>query len=198
VIDNSTLKLDASREKRLPDIDQDLAVILSAIARLGRILDWDLQRLTRPVGLDKTDHWTMNALWLAGPEHPLTPTELSSIVLQTTSGMTKTLRRLEAAGFVERSRDQDDGRRLRVRLTAEGSRLIEAYSRRLANRWQKKFGSCSRSQRVQLAKALSSFLEIAEESFSIPLATNDLARPRDASIADEASGVAGPPRRRSS
>jgi DNA-binding MarR family transcriptional regulator len=181
------LDFTSALEKRMPDVDPDLVVILGALTRLGRILDWDLQRLARPAGLEKTEHWTLSALWAAGPDSPLTPTELSSIVLQTTSGMTKTLRRLEAAGLVERFKDQDDGRRQRIRLTAAGNRLIERDSRRLVARWHDKFEVATPLQRTELARALSSFLAIAEESFSTPLATNELNRQRSTADMNKAA-----------
>ena len=49
-------------------------------------------------------------------------TELRSDVLLTQPGISRLITRLEAAGFVERLDDPDDGRACRIRLTKAGAR----------------------------------------------------------------------------
>ncbi len=59
------------------------------------------------------------------------PTEMCAVLGRTTGGMTLTLDRLEAAGWVRRSADRDDRRRIVVSLTDEGLRLAEVVNREL-------------------------------------------------------------------
>jgi DNA-binding MarR family transcriptional regulator len=98
----------------------------------------------------------------------MSPTQLSRIVLQTTSGMTKTLRRLEAAALVERIPDPDDRRGRLVRLTTAGSHLIEDCTRQMFDRWNHRMQPYSRTEQAELASTLWSFVTLAEESFIGP------------------------------
>jgi DNA-binding MarR family transcriptional regulator len=162
---NPIFDLGAALSDRLPDADQDLALVILAGARLGRILEWDLQQTARVAGLEASEHSVIVTLWLAGADHPLSPTELSQIIIQTTSGMTKTLRRLERAGLVERVPDPADRRGQLVQLTSAGSRLVERHTRQMLERWDTRLQRYSRSQRAQLANTIWSFVALAEESF---------------------------------
>jgi DNA-binding MarR family transcriptional regulator len=155
----------AALKRRLPDADQDLALLIIATTRLGRILKQDLQQMARSGGLEESEYSVITILWLAGPDHPLSPTQLSQIIIQTTSGMTKTLRRLEEAALVERFPDPADGRRQLIRLTSAGSHLIDGHTRQMYARWDERLRQYDRAERARLATTLWSFVTLAEESF---------------------------------
>jgi DNA-binding MarR family transcriptional regulator len=159
-----TFDISVALKNRLPDSDHSLALLLIAIQRLARILELDLRQSARLSGLEKSEHDVVTTLWLAGPNHPLSPTQLSKEIIQTTSGMTKTLRRLEQARLVERVPDPSDGRRQLVRLTSAGSRLVERHDRQIFDRWKTKLASYSGPKRDRLANTLWSFLRLVEES----------------------------------
>ena len=55
----------------------------------------------------------------------MTPTQLTSAVLLTSGGMTKTLKGLETKGYIERFCFEPDRRSKIVRLTGAGRELIE-------------------------------------------------------------------------
>ena len=181
--------IDAALKDRFPDTDGDLALVLIAVARLGSILELDLQRTAHLGGLERSEHSVLTMLWLAGPDHYLSPTQLSHLIVQTTSGMTKTLRRLERAGMVERIPDAGDGRRQLIRLTAAGSRLIERHVRQMFDRWEARLQRLPRSERAPLASTLWSFLIMVEESFIGSVA---LAAPR---LSEQHRAGKPPPRR---
>ncbi|BBB02201.1 putative MarR family transcriptional regulator [Actinacidiphila reveromycinica] len=59
------------------------------------------------------------------------PRELAEELQMTSSNVAAALRELEAAGFVRRSRDEQDARRVRVAVTPEGSTAVaDARSQR--------------------------------------------------------------------
>jgi DNA-binding MarR family transcriptional regulator len=149
----------------------------------------DLQRTAHLGGLERSEHSVLTMLWLAGPDHYLSPTQLSHLIVQTTGGMTKTLRRLERAGMVERIPDPGDGRRQLIHLTAAGSRLIERHVRQMFDRWEARLQRLPRSERAPLASTLWSFLIMVEESFIGSVA---LAAPR---LSDRHRTGNPPPRR---
>lgn len=55
------------------------------------------------------------------PQRSASPSDIADFVVQTSGGLTATLRRLEAASLVERVADPDDGRGRLVVLTGEGA-----------------------------------------------------------------------------
>jgi DNA-binding MarR family transcriptional regulator len=57
--------------------------------------------------------------------HLLNPRELLRELSVSASSVTKRIDRLAAAGFVERSRDADDGRGVKLGLTDRGRRLVD-------------------------------------------------------------------------
>jgi DNA-binding MarR family transcriptional regulator len=155
----------AAIKRRIPDADPDLAMVIIAVARLGRLLEWDLQRTAHLGGLERSEHSVLTILWLAGPDHPQSPTQLSEIIIQTTSGMSKTLRRLERVGLVERIPDPSDGRGQLIRLTKAGSRRIEGHTRQMFERWEARLDSFPHSEWSRLADTIWALLTLAEESF---------------------------------
>jgi DNA-binding MarR family transcriptional regulator len=162
--------MDAVLKKRFPDTDQGLVLLLVSAQRLGRILDLDLQRSARLAGLEKSEHEVLTILWLSDPNPALSPSQLSQAIIQTTGGMSKTLRRLERANWVERVPDPNDGRGQLVRLTKAGSSLIDRHNRELFERWNSRLQAYSGSARTNLAQALWSFAVLFEEKFLGPAA----------------------------
>jgi DNA-binding MarR family transcriptional regulator len=79
-----------------------------------------------PMGLTHPQYLVMLALW-AG--QPLSVTELSRMLELDPATLSRLLKRLEAAGLVERNRDPDDERSLAVALTEPGRRLRKQAER---------------------------------------------------------------------
>ena len=119
----------------LPDVDQDVAVLHLSLLHLGRIVESSIQPLLVPDGLEISEHSVLSALWFAGPPHTMSPTQLSQVILQTTSGMSKTLRRIEGLGLIERVANPADGRARLVVLTEQGRDLAEHHLRQLVDQW---------------------------------------------------------------
>lgn len=106
----------------------------------------------------------MAALWFAGPPHQLSPTQLSQAVVQTTSGITKTIRRLEGAGLVKRTPDPADGRGRLVVLTAAGIRLVARQMQGFVEQWQQALAEHDPDQSAALSAALWQVLDSIEPS----------------------------------
>ena len=132
---DSYQSLDSVVRQRLPDLDGDVVLAFMALSRLGRMIERDTMTVLRADALEASEHAVMTVLWLRGPESPLSPTQLSKLIIQTPSGMTKTLRRLERAGLVERVHDPASDRRWSVHLTPAGSALAEEHLRQRISQW---------------------------------------------------------------
>ncbi len=108
-----------------PELDLDVVAITARVLRLQRFFDQAVQRAIAHTGLTKGELNVLAALRRAGAPFELTPTELYRGLLVSSGAMTNRLDRLEEAGLVDRTPDQDDRRRIRVSLTERGRELID-------------------------------------------------------------------------
>lgn len=122
--------LDAAIRRSAPDVDLTLARMTLATMRLTRLVEAAMPAVLRPPGLDPAQHGVLLALWLTGDEEGLPVKELVGMVVQTSSGMTKTVHRLQQQGLVTRTVDVTDRRSRIVRMTPTGRELVEANFRR--------------------------------------------------------------------
>ena len=78
--------------------------------------------LLEPLGLTHAQYLVMLALWR---KEPLSVKEVSDLLQSEPPTVSPLLKRLEAAGLIERHRDPADERTLRLTLTAHGRALRE-------------------------------------------------------------------------
>jgi len=95
------------------------------IVKLSKAMDVLRQRKLRPLGLHRGQ---AAVLWQLRHGDGLSQIELADRLELTRASITSALGRMEDAGWVSRDRDPDDRRLLRVRLTAQGKRLVERLS----------------------------------------------------------------------
>ena len=84
----------------------------------------------------------------------LRPTDLTNATMLTSSGMTKRLDKLEAAGLVAREPDPGDRRGTLIALTAEGRELIDALTEAHLENERRILGGLDPLQQRQLANLL--------------------------------------------
>jgi DNA-binding MarR family transcriptional regulator len=80
------------------------------------------------VGLTYPQYVTMLALWDDHDDHPMTVGALGRRLHLDTGTLTPLLKRLERLGYVRRTRDLDDERRVVVNLTPDGLALRDALA----------------------------------------------------------------------
>lgn len=110
--------------ERVPGIDASAWALFTFTLGAGRRAESILADVARPYGLDGSQFSVLLVLWLQEPPHRLSPTMLSRFIAQSPSGMTHTVKRLTASGFVERVGLASDGRAKHVQLTGEGVRVV--------------------------------------------------------------------------
>lgn len=119
-----------SKPAGAPD-NPDSFELLTLLARLGKLNDLViadlLETLPHPEvhGYGQVECIVLTSLYMAGPPYQLSPGELCRVSLQSPSGMTKTLSRLQEAGLVRRGQDAADRRSLPVALTPKGRKVAE-------------------------------------------------------------------------
>jgi DNA-binding MarR family transcriptional regulator len=106
---------------------EDYATLLGFRADLRRFLRWSEER-AQAAGLTPSQHQLLLAV--KGHGNPIGPTigEVADYLSSHHHSVVELVDRAERAGYVGRSRDASDRRVIRVRLTEEGERLIEALS----------------------------------------------------------------------
>jgi DNA-binding MarR family transcriptional regulator len=80
-------------------------------------------RIAAKHGMSYRDIYLLMTLRRAG--RALTPTELLEQLSITMAAITKRIDRLVESGHVQRTRDPDDGRSVRIELTDAGRRLVD-------------------------------------------------------------------------
>jgi DNA-binding MarR family transcriptional regulator len=109
-----------------PHLDVSALAVSARVSRLHRFLDLRLTELLDRYALHQGEANVLAALRRSGPPYELTPTALSRSLLISSGAMTNRLDRLEARGLIARIPDREDGRKVQVKLTPEGSELIDA------------------------------------------------------------------------
>jgi DNA-binding MarR family transcriptional regulator len=90
-------------------------------AMLGQRVEAELARLE----LTKAEYEVLAVLRAAGPPYRLRPSDISQRLVLSSGGTSNVLRRLTAAGLVERDPHPDDARGAWVRLAPHGIRTAE-------------------------------------------------------------------------
>lgn len=109
-----------------PDLPVDSMQIWSRIVRLGQHLDTARRAAFSAHGLEVWEFDVLAALRRAGQPYQLSPGELLAQTHVTSGTMTNRVDRMSERGLVSRSTRPDDGRRVRVQLTASGKQRVDA------------------------------------------------------------------------
>ena len=108
--------------KRPTSLDLPADGLLARIVRLNIAVTAVLEDITRAAGIGLSDYLVL-AVIRRSPDGHSAPTAICEVLGRTTGGMSLALNRLKAAGWVRRSFDRSDRRRVQVHLTPAGLRL---------------------------------------------------------------------------
>src|SRR3954464_5944391 len=85
-----------------PELDPSPIGVIGRVSRLARELEQRLEPVHRRHELENGGYDVLAALRRAGPPYRLRPSELTGMLMLTSSGTTKRLDRLERQGFIRR------------------------------------------------------------------------------------------------
>ncbi|MDO9418891.1 MarR family winged helix-turn-helix transcriptional regulator [Pararhizobium sp.] len=109
----------------IADIDTEPMAILGRAYRLSNLVRPSIEATFAGFGLDRGEFDVISTLRRSGPPYRLTPTELYTLLMISSGGLTHRLDRLEKAGLIRRERSENDGRGFAVCLTDEGAQRAE-------------------------------------------------------------------------
>jgi DNA-binding MarR family transcriptional regulator len=133
-----------------PDLDPIPIALFGMIARVHVISRRRINRTLKEFDLTREMFDVLATLRRSGPPYQLTPTQLSRSLVLTGPGMTNRLDRLEENGLVLRARSSGDRRSVQIVLTAEGFKLIEDVTGRLADSESQLIEAFDRDKAAQL------------------------------------------------
>jgi DNA-binding MarR family transcriptional regulator len=139
-------------ERERPDLDHSPIGVIGRISRLARAIEDRLEPVYRAHGLEPGWHDVLATLRRSGPR--LRPTDLTNATMLTSSGMTKRLDKLEAAGLVAREPDPFDRRGTLIGLTADGRALIDTLTEAHMENERRILAGLDPDQQRQLANLL--------------------------------------------
>jgi DNA-binding MarR family transcriptional regulator len=137
-----------------PELDHSPIGIVGRISRLARELEDRLEPVYREHGLEPGWHDVLATLRRSGPPFRLRPTDLTNAMMLTSSGTTKRLDRLEAAGLIAREPDPGDRRGTLISLTDAGRARIDAVTEAHMANEARLLAALSPAEREQLADLL--------------------------------------------
>jgi DNA-binding MarR family transcriptional regulator len=108
-----------------PDVDVWPMGVVGRVGRLHRLLDRGLREFFAQHGLENSEFDVLATLRRSGAPYELTAGDLLKAAMVTSGAITNRIDRMEAKGLVERIRDTDDRRSVRIRLTKRGLELID-------------------------------------------------------------------------
>jgi DNA-binding MarR family transcriptional regulator len=144
-----------------PDIATGEPTLVAKVVRLNLLVTRALEDVTSRLGISLADHLVLGVL-RRSPGERATPTRICEVLRRTTGGMTLTIDRLEKAGWLARSADPSDRRRILVALTDTGRDLAIAVNAEL-HRWEDELGLPARS-RERIDAELDALLMLFEDA----------------------------------
>jgi len=125
LLDGSRARHDASRS----EIDADAFVYFAHLSAVQQLTDIFYRRLLKPHRISHSDFRVISSLWVRGEGFRATPLDLNRFTQITSAGMTRTLDRLEEAGYIDRSPNPADRRSILIGLTPSGFEFAETLGR---------------------------------------------------------------------
>ncbi|MGN6609281.1 MAG: MarR family winged helix-turn-helix transcriptional regulator [Jatrophihabitans sp.] len=115
----------AAWQRERPDLDVAPVQVMSRLDRLAEVFADRRVAVFAEHGLRRHEFDVLAALRRQGTPFELTAGELTAQTHVTSGTMTSRLDKLTERGLVTRAPDPDDGRLVRVRLTAAGRRAVD-------------------------------------------------------------------------
>lgn len=147
----SQLAKELQQQKPFESPEQEAVL---SIARTAAMLDRALTEFLKPHGVTPTQYNVLRILRGAG-ENALCRHEIRERLVSEVPDVTRLLDRLEDAGLVRRTRDPEDRRMTRTRITARGRKLLASLDEPLRQLQEDLLGEVARVDLVRLVDLLA-------------------------------------------
>ena len=144
----------------IADVDTGEPGLVARVVRLNLLMNEALEGIAGKSGLSLADSLVLGVV-RRSPDGRTTPTRICEVLHRTTGGMTLTLDRLEGSGWLTRSADPSDRRRVVVELTEAGRALAVAVNDDLHG-WEERH-SLSTGARDEIYLQLDALLALFDD-----------------------------------
>lgn len=151
-------RLDRMQAKH-PEIPRQAVILMRLTYHLTRVLQDRLDGYFAEHGLSHSA-WAVLMMVYSSPEQSLSPSEVSSAVVQSRTHMTRIADNLVDTGWIERVRDLADRRRIALRLTPEGRHRIEQLLPLTWAEYERAITGFSPDQLVSLEELLRTWIDL--------------------------------------
>ena len=155
-------KLQKDWSEQRPDLDPEPMGVVLRIQALAKILGEQTSVRLQEYNLQWWQYDVLSTLRRQGEPFTLPATALAESAMLTSGAMTNRIDRLEEQDLVRRTKDPEDGRKVLVKLTDKGLKLIEGATEALFETAMDALESLSARQRVSLANLLRLVLTAQE------------------------------------
>ena len=145
--------------------DLGLPESMLLLTRFARLHDAFVEAGTARRGFTSAEFRVLGLLEYRGADRPASPTLIASWIVQTSGGLTATLRRLADRGAIERLVDPHDGRGKLVAITPSGLAAYRSVRRELAEEFAELADSSALSDVIRGAIPM---IEAYERAAGIP------------------------------
>jgi DNA-binding MarR family transcriptional regulator len=160
----------AAWRRERPDLDVEPLQVLSRLDRLAGVLAERRSAIFAQHGLRRHEFDVLAVLRRSGAPFELTAGELAARTYVTSGTMTSRLDGLTERGLVTRAADREDGRLVRVGLTAAGRRILDAAFEELVEAERDLLVPLGADARAALAATLRVLLATATSDVSEKIA----------------------------
>jgi DNA-binding MarR family transcriptional regulator len=140
--------------REFPDIDCSGKAVVGRLMHLHEVMLKAVNHTLARHKLKYPAYAVLATLRVEGAPYRMTPKDLLESLILTSGGLSNILRRLEVAGLVRRSADENDGRGVVVELTERGRRVVEPAMRDHAEMERHLIAALSSKEREATARAL--------------------------------------------
>ncbi|MDX3539964.1 MarR family transcriptional regulator [Streptomyces sp. MB09-01] len=133
--------------------------VLARVQRMNRIIDRHLKAFAAERDLEVGELDILFTLRRSGPPYALTAGALIPAAMVTSGAITNRIDRMEAKGLVERVRDGQDRRSVRIRLTEQSLELTESLITDHLSRYAELLAPLDPATCATVAEALRTLLE---------------------------------------
>lgn len=143
---------------------------LAIFSRLGRIAKHLANVRGTAFENSQLSHWEFDVLAVlrrTGHPHTLSPKRLVQETMVSSGTMTNRIDRMTERGLVRRLTDPNDGRGVRVEMTALGGTLVDEAMTRLSAAEEQLLKNLDKTERTQLSKLLRLLAASVENNKSV-------------------------------
>ena len=150
--------------KESPELDRRVEGISVRLQALARYLDRQRDGVLAEFGLQWWEFKTLHMLRRGGAPYQATPGELAKQLGMSAAGLTNRLDALERRGYVERSHDRDDRRKVVATLTPSGHEIWERGIGEIQRVEQGLIHTLPSSDRIRVEALLRRLLQATEKN----------------------------------